>query len=172
MNKLIPSLILGLVLTGCASTGDKASTAGKTQDTSTIATGKIQKSAGMGTPAGLDAEHSPPIIPSIYYAFDDSELNKENEEMLKSVGHYLQQHPEFKIEVSGNCDERGSAEYNVALGERRARRVKKSLVDSGAEARQVQAISFGEEKPRLTCHDESCWKENRRTDLVISAPSE
>lgn len=172
MNKLVLSFILGLALAGCASTGDKTSVDVKAKDSSSMSTGKIQRSGGVGSPTALDLTHTPPLIPSIYYAFDDSELSKENEEMLKSAGQYLKQHPGFKMTVTGNCDERGSAEYNIGLGERRARRVKKALVDSGAAERQVKAISLGEEKPRLTCHDESCWKENRRTDLVINAPSD
>ena len=68
--------------------------------------------------------------------------------------------------VQGNCDERGSREFNLALGNRRADGVRKMMNVLGASDSQIEVVSFGEDKPRATCHDESCWKENRRADIV------
>ncbi|WP_144408295.1 OmpA family protein, partial [Sulfuricella sp. T08] len=79
---------------------------------------------------------------------------------------YLTGNKAAKVAVQGNCDERGSREYNIALGNRRADSVRKVMNVMGASDSQIEVISFGEEKPRTTCHDESCWKENRRSDIV------
>ena len=76
------------------------------------------------------------------------------------------QHPSTKVTVQGNTDERGSREYNLALGQRRADAVKRYLTVLGAEDRQIDTVSFGKEKPRCTASDESCWSQNRRADLV------
>ena len=73
---------------------------------------------------------------------------------------------DVKVRVAGNCDERGSSEYNLALGQRRANNVKKLLVLSGAHASQIETVSFGEEKPRCAEHNEACWSQNRRADIV------
>jgi peptidoglycan-associated lipoprotein len=72
------------------------------------------------------------------------------------------------LTVQGNCDERGGREYNLALGQRRADAVKERLVLLGVPASRIETVSFGKEKPRLTCHEEKCWKEDRRDDLVDS----
>jgi peptidoglycan-associated lipoprotein len=79
---------------------------------------------------------------------------------------YLQQNPAAKMRVEGNADDRGSREYNLALGQRRADAVKQMLQLSGAQAAQVESVSFGEEKPRCTEAAESCWSQNRRGDIV------
>ena len=75
-------------------------------------------------------------------------------------------YPKDHITVQGNCDERGSSEYNVALGQRRADEVKEHLVMLGVPAARIETVSFGKEKPRELCHQEKCWAENRRADFV------
>lgn len=80
---------------------------------------------------------------------------------------YLLDHPELKVELQGNCDERGSSEYNLALGERRALAVKRFLVNLGVEPSRLVTVSFGEEKPLDPRHNERAWALNRRVDLVV-----
>jgi len=77
----------------------------------------------------------------------------------------LGSHEDRKVRVEGNADERGSSEYNLALGQRRANNTKKSLVLGGAKAEQVEAISYGEERPQAVGHDETAWAQNRRADI-------
>jgi peptidoglycan-associated lipoprotein len=77
----------------------------------------------------------------------------------------LASHPTKKVRVEGNADERGSSEYNLALGQRRANNTKKALVLAGAKADQIESISFGEEKPLSAGHDEASWAQNRRADI-------
>ena len=102
---------------------------------------------------------------SVYYPFDVSVVQDEYKPLLLAHAKYLREHTSRDVRLEGNCDERGSTEYNLALGQRRADGVKKLLVLNGVNPAQITTISYGEEKPRLTCHAERCWKENRRTDL-------
>jgi peptidoglycan-associated lipoprotein len=102
---------------------------------------------------------------SAYFPFDVSAVQAADKPMLEAHGKYLGEHPDRKVRVEGNCDERGSKEYNLGLGQRRADSVKKMLMLSGAKASQIETISYGEEKPVCTDHNESCWKQNRRSDI-------
>lgn len=102
---------------------------------------------------------------SVYFEFGTAVITPEyaaaiQKEAVDIIGQ------EKKVALEGNCDERGSDEYNLGLGQRRADVVKKLLVTAGVHDHRVKANSLGEEKPRLKCHDESCWKENRRVDFV------
>ncbi len=103
---------------------------------------------------------------SVYYPLDVSVVQREDRPLVDAHAQYLASHPNVKVRLEGNCDERGSNEYNLALGQRRANGVKKLLESGGATPSQIEAVSNGEEKPKLTCHSEKCWKENRRTDLI------
>ncbi len=103
---------------------------------------------------------------SVYYPLDVAVVQKEDRPLISAHAQYLASHSGTKVRLEGNCDERGSNEYNLALGQRRADGVKKLLVSGGASASQIEAVSNGEEKPKLTCHAEKCWQENRRTDLI------
>jgi len=103
---------------------------------------------------------------SVYYPFDVAVVQSEDRPVVDAHAQYLSTHPDAKVRLEGNCDERGSNEYNLALGQRRADGVKKLLLSGGASPSQIVAVSNGEEKPKLTCHAEKCWKENRRTDII------
>jgi peptidoglycan-associated lipoprotein len=103
---------------------------------------------------------------SVYYAFDGYDVRPEYRTLVEQHARYLRDNPSAKIVVEGNADERGSREYNVALGQKRAESVMKMMVVLGARANQIEAVSYGEEKPRLAGHDESAWAENRRSDFV------
>src|SRR6266436_4208446 len=102
---------------------------------------------------------------SVFFEFDSAILTKDAQEKLTNVANVLNAHPELKVRVEGNCDERGSGQYNLALGQRRADSAKKYLAGLGVQSRQITAISFGAEKPKATGHDEEAWKQNRRDDL-------
>jgi len=89
--------------------------------------------------------------------------------IVEAHAKYLSEHADRKVRLEGNCDERGSDEYNLALGQHRADGVKKLLLVGGAQDSQITTISYGEEKPKATGHDEASWSQNRRTDLNYSA---
>ena len=84
----------------------------------------------------------------------------------KELATILQQYPGYKLKIEGYCDERGSAEYNVALGDARARAAKDYLVNAGVSASQLDTVSYGKEMPVCTDHDEACWQKNRRVHIV------
>ncbi len=103
---------------------------------------------------------------SVYFDFDKSDIKSEYRDAILKQAEFIKAHKNDVVTVQGNCDERGSSEYNLALGDRRANSARKSLELLGVPAKQIKAVSFGLEKPRLTCHEEKCWKENRRDDFV------
>jgi peptidoglycan-associated lipoprotein len=84
----------------------------------------------------------------------------------KELATIMQQYPDYKLQIEGYCDERGSAEYNIALGDARAKSAKDYLVSVGVAANQLDTVSFGKEHPVCTDHDESCWQKNRRIHIV------
>lgn len=102
---------------------------------------------------------------SVYFPFDVDVIQDNDKPLIQAHGAYLSEHPERKSRVEGNADERGSSEYNLALGQRRANNTKKALVLSGAKADQIETISYGEEKPKASGHDEASWAQNRRADI-------
>jgi peptidoglycan-associated lipoprotein len=102
---------------------------------------------------------------STFYPFDVSAVQDADKPIVQAHAKYLSEHPDRKVRLEGNCDERGSNEYNLGLGNRRANGVKQMLLLGGAKASQIETVSYGEEKPRCTEHNEACWKQNRRTDI-------
>jgi peptidoglycan-associated lipoprotein len=103
---------------------------------------------------------------SVFYEYDKYDVRDEYRPVLQAHGKYLAENRGKKMLVQGNCDERGSREYNIALGQRRAESVKRMLVLMGATESQVEPVSLGEEKPRCAEHSEGCWSQNRRSDML------
>jgi peptidoglycan-associated lipoprotein len=103
---------------------------------------------------------------SVYFAFDESTYRAQDKAVIELQGNYLAQHPDVHVSVSGNTDERGGSEYNLALGQRRAQSVKTALGLLGVKDAQVEAVSYGKEKPKATGHDEAAWQQNRRADFM------
>ncbi len=119
-------------------------------------------------PVAVDPLNDPNSIlakRSVYYPFDVYVVQDADKPIVQAHAQYLSGHANRKVRLEGNCDERGSTEYNLGLGQRRADGVKKMLQVGGAKDSQLDAVSFGEEKPRATGHDEASWAQNRRTDL-------
>jgi peptidoglycan-associated lipoprotein len=105
---------------------------------------------------------------NIYFDFDKSEIKPEAKAVLEKKAAWLREHPEYKVSIQGNCDERGTNEYNLALGDRRAKAAMKYLNALGISADRMSTISYGEERPVCTEHNESCWSKNRRDDFRLS----
>lgn len=103
---------------------------------------------------------------SVYYEFDGTDVKPEYRPMVEAHARYLKQNPAARITIEGNCDERGSREYNVALGQRRAESVMKMMALLGVRDGQVESVSFGKEKPRAAGNSETAWSENRRSDFA------
>jgi peptidoglycan-associated lipoprotein len=106
-------------------------------------------------------------LEKIYFDFDSSALSNDARKALTENAGYLRKSAAAKLRIEGNCDERGSAEYNIALGEKRAEAAEKYLVTMGIPAERLAIISYGKEKPADPGHDESAWAKNRRDDFTI-----
>jgi len=113
----------------------------------------------------LEGRTTGPMLP-VYFDFDQSNIRTDQKSRIEKNAQYLKDNTEAKIEIQGNCDERGTSEYNMALGERRAVSAKKYLVNLGVQGSRINTISFGEEKPLNHGHDELAWSQNRRDDFV------
>lgn len=120
-------------------------------------------------PAYLDTKSAISQERSVYFAFDDDTLDAQYLALINRHGQYLAANPKVTIKVEGNADERGGPEYNLALGQRRAEAVVKALKLVGVKPEQMEAVSWGKEKPKATGHDEAAWSQNRRADLVYPA---
>ncbi|HET7785760.1 MAG TPA: peptidoglycan-associated lipoprotein Pal [Myxococcales bacterium] len=107
---------------------------------------------------------------SVFFEFDSAALTKDAQQKLGTVADILVKHPELKVRIEGNADERGSEQYNLALGQRRADAAKKYLDNLGVKKQQITAISFGAERPKATGHDEEAWRQNRRDDVNAQQP--
>ena len=119
--------------------------------------------------AYMNALHDPNNIlskRSIYFDYDKYEIKKEFMPLIDAHANFLQQHSNVKITIQGNADERGSREYNLALGQKRAVALKKALNIKGISDSQIETVSFGEEKPKDEGHNEQAWSQNRRDDIV------
>ena len=107
------------------------------------------------------------LLKDIYFEFDKYEIRREDEAVLKENAAFLKNNPKMKVQIEGHCDERGTVEYNLALGERRANNTKKYLVFLGIPADRISTISFGKERPLDKGHDEGAWAKNRRAHVVV-----
>ncbi len=114
----------------------------------------------------LNAEIQKLEAKSDYFDFDKFAVKTEFEGILRMEAEFIKGHRQDIVTLEGNADERGSGQYNLQLGSNRAMAVEQKLVMLGVPQAQIKVISLGEGKPRLTCHEEKCWKENRRVDFV------
>jgi peptidoglycan-associated lipoprotein len=157
--ELILAAALCLALGGCSSGGE------------TKAAVSPPAVNALPPPAPPPAPPPPPPQPdlsqhSVYFDFDQSGIKPEGQQVIANWASYLLAHPTMHARVEGNCDERGTREYNIGLGERRANAVANALEAKGVAAAQLDIISYGKEHPVAPGHDEQSWARNRRADLV------
>ncbi len=178
MRKLIFSIVALALLAGCASQGTKEQ-AGATVEERKPSVGDIKPPAKPDIAPVAKPIASKPIVAnplkdpnnilskrSVYYDYDSSVIKDEFKPLVTSHARYVAQNRSTKMVIQGNTDERGSREYNIALGQRRADSVKQMMLLLGAQEAQIETVSFGEEKPRATGKDEASFSENRRSDIV------
>ncbi len=184
MRKLIFAAFIASMVVGCSSSPttegtapiedrNAAGTASGGASTSGAGAGGVTGSStgagGMASGSNALRDPSSPLSKrSVYFDFDSFSVRDEFKNTVEAHGRYLQQNRTARMTVQGNTDERGSREYNIALGQKRADSVKRMLTLLGAQETQVESVSFGKEKPRAQAHDESAWAENRRDDILYS----
>ena len=169
MKKTILALAVTSVLAACSST-PPASTAAPAAE-------KTAAPAAVAPAAPASAPVKQALYPAkgvggalgqrgIYYDFDKYAVKDQYKPVVDAHGDFLLSHSAAKVTLQGNCDERGSREYNLGLGQRRADSVRKVLAAKGVKDSQMETVSYGKEKPRNPGHNEAAWAENRRTDIV------
>lgn len=157
-------MILSLIfVSGCAK--DKVSDEEMKPSTDKDAMGKEEslESKPIGISEGRTSEGLLPV----YFDFDSSDIRNDQVSRIEANGDFLSSQADTNIRIEGNCDPRGTSEYNMALGERRALGAKKYLVNLGVSDSRLSTISFGEERLLMHGHDELSWAQNRRADFVI-----
>jgi len=166
MKKLLISILLANLLAACASQKPVEPEAAAPEPAPVVeAPAPAPAPAPMVEVDPLNDPNSLLAKRSTYYPFDVSAVQDADKPIVQAHAEYLSEHPDRKVRLEGNCDERGSNEYNLGLGNRRANGVKQMLLLGGAKAGQIETVSYGEEKPRCSDHNEACWKQNRRTDI-------
>jgi peptidoglycan-associated lipoprotein len=104
----------------------------------------------------------------VYFSTDSAELSPEAQRTLASQARWLKQYAHYAITIEGHADERGTREYNIALGAKRAQAVRNYLVQNGVSAQRIRTVSYGKERPVAVCNDISCWSQNRRAQTVLN----
>lgn len=175
-ESLMGAIAVTVLLAACSSTPDSTDAAGKAS-ASTATPPAAPPTAGTApAPASQVATvtippHKDPKNPlfadrSVYFDYDDFSVKDRYNDMLARHGRYLQSQPALSIRVEGHADERGSAEYNLSLGQRRAESVLRALKIVGVADARMEAVSYGEERPRASGSGETAWSENRRADIA------
>jgi len=168
MNKMAV-VLASLLIAACASTPKQESapaSQASDKNVSSTATTTASVSDAEIESKKLAAEIQELQKQSVYFDLDKADVKEQYQDVIAKEAQFIKEHNNDVVTVEGNTDERGSNEFNLALGNKRAETVEKRLEILGVQAKQIKVISNGEEKPRLTCHEEKCWQENRRADFV------
>ena len=183
-------LVAAVALSGCAkrpATTQAAAPAPTGAATSTAATPSntqpAQPSGGSTTPSGGGTTTTPPTsstarpvvqdfaaapeLTDVFFDFDKYDIRPGDAKTLDSNASWLKSNPNHLVLIEGHCDQRGTNEYNLALGERRAKSTMNYLVSQGVQANRITIISYGEERPQCTEHNEACWAKNRRAHFLV-----
>jgi peptidoglycan-associated lipoprotein len=170
--RAITLAILVLLLAACgrhATKSDEAASSeaiGTTGDTR----GATSTSSPSGTALTAEQQRQADLLRqiTILFDYDSSEIRAEYTDLIRAHARQLQQNPTMRVRLEGHSDERGSREYNIALGEQRAQAVRQALQLQGASSTQLSTVSYGEERPVALGHDDASWAKNRRVELVYA----
>lgn len=160
-RSIFAALLVGLLSVGCSSNKPK----------------NAQDDAALGADAnGLTLELNGDSdsakaggLQTVYFGFDSSTLDSVTKSSVEANADYLKANTNVDIQIEGHCDERGGRQYNLALGERRAKAVRDHLVALGVQSKRITTVSYGNERPKAEGNDESSWSQNRRANFVITA---
>ena len=169
LKQLIIPALLAILITGCSSTPDADQNGAPVESRDNgIATVDANNLDGRNLPRELTDPKSILSKRSVYFDYDKYDVKAEYKDLVAAHAKFLTNNRKFKMLVQGNTDDRGSREYNLALGQKRADAVKKQLVLLGAREDQVESVSLGEEKPKNPGQGDAAWAENRRGDMLYS----
>ncbi|HPT48803.1 MAG TPA: peptidoglycan-associated lipoprotein Pal [Accumulibacter sp.] len=173
MKRLILPAAIAFVLAACSSTPETGDGTGAPVESrgaggSTVTTVTTDGVQGRGLPSVLTDPKSVLSKRSVYFDYDSYEVKSEYKDLVTAHAKFLTENRQFKMLIQGNTDERGSREYNLALGQKRADAIRKMLSLLGVREEQIESVSLGEEKPKNEGHNEAAWAENRRGDMLYS----
>jgi len=161
--KVVMAAATMLLLAACSSKpvdNGAANTSGTTAPATTA-------TVPQGPAAGSVEEFTTTIGDRVFFGFDRYDLTAEAQGQLQKIAAWLKTYPQYRFVIEGHCDDRGTREYNLALGERRANAAKNYLIALGIDQNRMQTISYGKERPVCTDNSESCWSQNRRDVIVL-----
>jgi len=171
-NKFIIILLFTAFLFACESTPEKADDAVAVEDQGTSLDDAAEAQTygteedDRSSMSSLDDPQSLLAVRIIYFEYDSSDIKFEDRATVEAHAAYLVANPNTNMTLEGHADERGSREYNLALGERRAQTVRRQMTLLGASSRQIRIVSYGEERPAIDGHDDYSWSQNRRVDII------
>lgn len=163
-NKIVILALLAGSMAACTTTKKEDEAAQQGDQTADSRQGAQDQGRFTGSP--FEDPSNPLSKRTVYFDFDSSEIKSADREVIAAHAKYLASHPQTKVVLEGHADERGTREYNIALGERRAKAVQQYMLLQGASQSQIDVISFGEERPVALGHDESAWSLNRRVEIL------
>ena len=157
--RLSGAILIALLMSACAETPKPESEIGANGRTSP---------ATPGSPRDFAVN----VGDIVYFSTDSTDLSPEAQQTLANQARWLQQYAQYTITIEGHADERGTREYNIALGAKRAQNVRTYLAGKGINAARIRTVSFGKERPVAVCNDISCWSQNRRAQTVLNSRHE
>jgi peptidoglycan-associated lipoprotein len=161
-SKFAAMALIAVAVGACANKGD-----GKGTGEGILGGGMGANGKGNATP-GSQRDFAQNVGDIVYFSTDATDLTPEAQTTLTTQSKWLQQYAQYTITIEGHADERGTREYNIALGAKRAQSVRDFLVRNGISAQRVRTVSFGKERPVAVCNDISCWSQNRRAQTVLN----
>jgi len=171
IRNLVVPMLAGLAITGCTSSGNQLSPTNPAEepaDTDTTPPPAVQRPL-----SAIDADGNPylpgtrqALTRTFYFDYDRAVIGSDDLAVLEMHASYLRDNPDRSVVVEGHCDERGTREYNLALGERRSVALRRFLTAAGVSPRQIENVSYGEERPGVAGHNESAWSRSRRAEMV------
>tara|TARA_B100000674_G_C37751184_1_gene873478 strand:- start:351 stop:872 length:522 start_codon:yes stop_codon:yes gene_type:complete len=170
--KFLISIFLVLFVAACATkpkdTSDSSGTGASSSDSSVDDGGTLSETAGSGIVAGSQEDLIVNVGDRVFFGYDSSDLDSDALELLQDQVAWLKQNNSVSVTIEGHCDERGTREYNLALGEKRAQAVKNYLIGLGISPDRVSTISYGKERPAVVGSNDGAWAQNRRSVTIVN----
>ncbi len=169
--KFLISALLVLFVSACATKPKDAadsSGSGSTSGDSSVSEGSITETAGSGIVSGSQEDLIVNVGDRVFFGYDSSDLDSDALELLQDQVAWLKQNSSVSVTIEGHCDERGTREYNLALGEKRAQAVKNYLIGLGINPDRVSTISYGKERPAVVGSNDGAWAQNRRSVTIVN----
>ena len=164
--KFFISVFMVLFVAACATTpkdsADSSGSGSSSSGSDVSSEGSITETAGSGIVSGSQEDLIVNVGDRVFFGYDSSDLDSDALELLQDQVAWLKQNSNVSVTIEGHCDERGTREYNLALGEQRAKTVAELLVINGVSSNKITTVSYGEEKPAMPGSNESSWSKNRR----------